>query len=210
MRKAFEKQIKTIEDQGEKQIKAIQDQGQVKTIKKYIYDNEDTPLISKQKKIFNKLVDERLEEKTDLDEKVNCDDLIYRYKGRTTHAKFDKFDNALDIIDKIRNDEASITDLKSKQTKFKSSLSDVKKAHKNRTKEEEDTLYNIEMFYKARNEAIKFHDDYSSTMSKTKRKAIKGTGLKILISKQMIQRLPIALAQVKAGNNSEDLLNEIR
>ena len=28
--------------------------------------------------------------------------------------------------------------------------------------------------------------------------------------KQMIQRLPIALAQVKAGNNSENLLNEIR
>ena len=26
----------------------------------------------------------------------------------------------------------------------------------------------------------------------------------------MIQRLPIALAQVKAGNNSERLLNEIR
>ena len=37
-----------------------------------------------------------------------------------------------------------------------------------------------------------------------------GTGLKILTSKQMLQRLPIALAQVKAGNNSEDLLNEIR
>ena len=28
--------------------------------------------------------------------------------------------------------------------------------------------------------------------------------------KQMLQRLPIALAQVKAGNNSENLLNEIR
>ena len=35
-------------------------------------------------------------------------------------------------------------------------------------------------------------------------------GLKILTPKQMIQRLPIALAQVKAGNNSENLLNEIR
>ena len=34
--------------------------------------------------------------------------------------------------------------------------------------------------------------------------------LKILTSKQMLQRLPIALAQVKAGNNSENLLNEIR
>ena len=33
--------------------------------------------------------------------------------------------------------------------------------------------------------------------------------LKILTSKQMIQRLPMALAQVKAGNTSENLLNEI-
>ena len=61
--KAFEKQIKTIEDQGEKQIKAIQDQdqGQVKTMKKYDYDDEHTPVISKQKEIFNGLADERLE-----------------------------------------------------------------------------------------------------------------------------------------------------
>ena len=34
--------------------------------------------------------------------------------------------------------------------------------------------------------------------------------LKILTPKQMLQRLPIALAQVKAGNNSESLLNEFR
>ena len=34
--------------------------------------------------------------------------------------------------------------------------------------------------------------------------------LKMLIPKQMLQRLPIALAQVKAGNNSKRLLNEIR
>ena len=47
--KAFEKQIKTIEDQGEKQIKAIQDQEQVKTIKRYTDDAKDTPMISKQK-----------------------------------------------------------------------------------------------------------------------------------------------------------------
>ena len=52
LEKAFEKQVKTIEDQGEKQIKAIQDQGQVKTINKYAYDAEDTPFISKQKEVF--------------------------------------------------------------------------------------------------------------------------------------------------------------
>ena len=37
-----------------------------------------------------------------------------------------------------------------------------------------------------------------------------GTGLKILTPKQMLQKLPIALAQVKADDNSERLLNEIR
>ena len=37
-----------------------------------------------------------------------------------------------------------------------------------------------------------------------------GEGLKILTPNQMLKRLPIALAQVKAGNNSESLLNEIR
>ena len=35
-------------------------------------------------------------------------------------------------------------------------------------------------------------------------------GLKILTPNQMLKRLPIALAQVKAGNNSENSLNEIR
>ena len=42
------------------------------------------------------------------------------------------------------------------------------------------------------------------------KKETQGKGLKILTPKQMIQRLPIALAQVKAGNTSENLLNEIR
>ena len=68
MGEAFEKQIKTIEDQRQKQIKAIQDQG-VKTIKKCTYEAEDTPLILKQKKIFNELVDEGLEKIADLDKK---------------------------------------------------------------------------------------------------------------------------------------------
>ena len=46
---------------------------------------------------------------------------------------------------------------------------------------------------------------YDARQNKTE-----GKGIKILTPKQMLQRLPIALAQVKAGNNSESLLNEIR
>ena len=50
------------------------------------------------------------------------------------------------------------------------------------------------MLYEARNEVIKFYDDYSSMVPEVKIKATKG----------------IALSQVKAGNKSQSLLNEIR
>ena len=43
-----------------------------------------------------------------------------------------------------------------------------------------------------------------------KPKQQKGIGLKILTPNQMLKRLPIALAQIKTGNNSESLLNGIR
>ena len=66
------------------------------------------------------------------------------------------------------------------------------------------------MLYKVRNSDIELFDDYSSMVSEAKLKTIKGTGLKILTSKQMLERLPLAPAQVKAGNNSEGLSNEIR
>ena len=66
------------------------------------------------------------------------------------------------------------------------------------------------MSYKVRKEVIKFCDNYSSIMSEAKIKSTEGKGIKILTPKQMLQRLPIALAHVKAGNNSESLLNEIR
>ena len=79
-----------------------------------------------------------------------------------------------------------------------------------KSKEQKNTIYNIEMLYKARNEAIKFYDDYSLMMSEAKQNETKRTGLKILLPKQMLQRLSIALAQVKAANSSENLLNEIR
>ena len=66
------------------------------------------------------------------------------------------------------------------------------------------------MLYKSRSKVIEFFDDYSSVVSRAKNEVTKGKGLKISTPKQMVQRLLIALAQVKAGNNSESLFNEIR
>ena len=53
--------------------------------------------------IFNKHVDEKLEKITDLDENVNHDELMYRYKGKIADIKFDEFDNVLGIINEIRD-----------------------------------------------------------------------------------------------------------
>ena len=68
--------------------------------------------------------------------------------------------------------------------------------------------------YHCRQEVFNFFRDYIKMILdssyKTKQDETKGTWLKILTPKQMLQRLPIALAQLKAGNNSESLLNEIR
>ena len=50
----------------------------------------------------------------------------------------------------------------------------------------------------------RFSDDYDSNEWSS------GAGLKILTNKQMLNRLPILLAQIQAGNNSMKLKNEIR
>ena len=106
-----------------------------------------------------------------------------------------------------------MADVKYNQKRSKYYLGEIKQGAK-KSKEQKNTIFNIELLYKAWNEAVKFCDDYSLMMPEAKTKAkqneTKGTGLKILTPKQMLQRLPIALAQVKADNNSENLLNEIR
>ena len=70
------------------------------------------------------------------------------------------------------------------------------------------------MLYKARNSVHESYDNYSSMLSKAKNKTRneeqESARPKILTPKQMLQRLPIAHAQVKLGNNSESLLIKIR
>ena len=82
----------------------------------------------------------------------------------------------------------------------------------NKTRIQRETLNNMNNLFNARDMTIKFIEDYGSMILEAKRlaKEQEGEGLKILTPNQMLKRLPIALAQVKAGNNSESLLNEIR
>ena len=70
--KAFEKQIKTIEDQGKKQIKAIQDKQLVNNL-----DYKDKLLLSKEREIFKDIYNKRLDKIEELNNKIDYDNLQY-------------------------------------------------------------------------------------------------------------------------------------
>ena len=98
------------------------------------------------------------------------------------------------------------------QENFRSELNEITRGS-NKSQTQLDTIKNAKNLYNSRQKIIDLLNDNSRIRFEAIYKAIKkitGTGLKILTPKQVLQRLPIALAQVKAGNSSESLLNEIR
>ena len=60
------------------------------------------------------------------------------------------------------------------------------------------------------NEGIKILNIVDKILNFTLKEQKQRGGLKILTPNEMLSRLPISLAQLKAGNNSEKLKNEIR
>ena len=91
-------------------------------------------------------------------------------------------------------------------------ISSTKPQNINKKKEKEIVKENMLNFYMGREVVLNaFRSKIFSTKSKGSTLLnTDNSKLKILTPKQMLQRLPTALAQVKAGNNSENLLNEIR
>ena len=81
----------------------------------------------------------------------------------------------------------------------------------NKTEEQRAKLDDLSKFYKDREDIIDSFDDSTTMASEARYKAIKktkGKGIKILPPKQMLQRLSIAIGQVKAGDTSDNLLNQ--
>ena len=205
--KAFEKQTKTIEDKGEKQIKAIQDN------RKQLISDDDYKnklLISKEREIFKDIYNKRLDKLEELNNKIDYDNLKYVVERSGDEYSFNKMKDPIALLNDIKKGKISLEEAKEKQKDYYDYLNTIRKGNKSANQKR--TLANINIFINARDNAIKFIEDYSSMILEAKKlvKEQEGTGLKILTPNQMLKRLPIALAQIKAGNNSEGLLNEIR
>ena len=150
--------------------------------------------------------------KSQLYDSVDYNNLKFYYVGNTKDVSFYKCKDSKEIFNAIRNNQIKFSEVNNKQSEFLNKLSNIKIAKK--TIEQKKAITNLEKFYLSREELINFFRDYIEMLSDanydSKHSETKGKGLTILTPKQMLQRIPIALAQVKAGNNSENLLNEIR
>ena len=115
------------------------------------------------------------------------------------------------IFKSIYKRDINFEDVEKEQMELRKNLGRIKQGDpKDKLPEQKKTVNNIKNLCNSKEEVVQIINNYAKNMSKNIYESKQGTGLKILSHKQMLQRLPVALAQVKAGNNSENLLNEIR
>ena len=108
--KAFKKQIKTTEDQGQEQIKVLntlKPKEQTKTITyKSDHDDDNTPI---SKEIYDEILEERMDEILKISREINYSDLVYDFKGPTLSINFAIFGGPMYTYNQLKNGEKNIT-----------------------------------------------------------------------------------------------------
>ena len=204
--KATEKQIKTIKDQGEKQVVALES---LKTSDKKLPPIKDfIPIENLNLEIINEI--KRIEE---IEKKVDRNRMVY--KGTNKTYDFRNFKTIHTFGNEIRNNVISLDTANLEQTNLLSYINDFTKKTKPQNPAQKklraDVLDSVTSLIEGREMVL---NAFKSGIFQVSKESQEGEGanemLRILTPNQMLKRLPIALVQVKAGNNSESLLNEIR
>ena len=203
LRKTFKKQITTIEDQGKKQVEAVDT---LKSNKKLTVED-----VIPKNALNNDEAKKDLDETKEIEKNKGREKLVYEANEYT--YSFKNFQTIKTFGRDIY--EGNIT--LEKANKYQSDLlveimnfrEKTKPQSPEKKQEKEIVLKNLCNFFVGREKTL---DAFESKIFLTK---FRGSGLlnfdhcklKILAPKEMLQRLPIALAQIKAGNNSESLVN---
>ena len=126
--KAFEKQKKTIEDQGEKQIKAIQDNKQP-----LISDNDykNKLLLSKEREIFKDMYNKRLDKIEELNNKIDYDNLKYVVVNSGKKFDFGVSEDPIAFLNDTKKGKISLEEAKDKQQNYLNYLNIIRKGNKN-------------------------------------------------------------------------------
>ena len=147
--KAFEKQIKTIEDQGKKQVDALESL-KPKEQKKPIEDKSNNR--PKATTIFDDLVNKRKEIMSELFDIVDYNNL--NFVGPTKDVSFYEYMDSRELFNAMRNSQIKFSEVKNKQNEFLNKLSNIKIGKK--TPEQKEVINNLEKFYNSREEVINF------------------------------------------------------
>ena len=163
--KAFEKQIKTIEDLGKTQVKAIQDNKKSVNINKD-NDYKDKLLLSRERKIFKDICNKRLDKIEELNNNIDYNDLNYVVIGAGDKYSFDDLDDPLTLLNNVKKGKTSMGKAIEQQYNFRKYLNLIPIGNKNENQKR--TLANINIFYNARDNAIQFIRDYGGMILEAK------------------------------------------
>ena len=124
----FEKQIKTIEDQGKKQVNALENLKLKEKIKP-IEDKSNNQ--SKATILFNEVINKRkalMKELYDYMSYISVDynNLKFEYVGLNNHASFYEYKVSKELFNAIKNNEIKFSEVKNKQNEFLNKLSNMK------------------------------------------------------------------------------------
>ena len=128
MGKTFEKQIKTIEDQGKKHVDALENL-KPKEETKPIEDKSNNQ--SKATIIFNELINKRKELMSELYDSVDYNNLKFEYVGPTKDVSFYEYMDSKELFNAIKNNQIKFSEVKNKQNEFLNKLSNIKIGKKN-------------------------------------------------------------------------------
>ena len=136
-------------------------------------------------------------------ETVDFNYVTYNFKDlKIPSVSFSKFKGLMYIFKSIHRGYTTLQDIEKEQIELKKDLGRIKQGDpKDKSQEQKKIINNIKILYNSSEEVVRMFNDYAKNMSRNIYDSKQGTGLKILTPKQMLQRLPIALAQIKAGNN---------
>ena len=156
MGKAFEKQIKTIEDQREKQINALKNL-KPKEQTKPIEDKSNNK--SKSTIISNKLINERKTIMSQLYDSVDYNSLKCEYMGPTK----DEYKDSKKLFNKIKISQIKFSEVNNKENEFLNNLNNVRIGKKLSNKKKR--LITLKNFYKSKEEVINFFRDCIEILS---------------------------------------------
>ena len=116
MEKSFEKQIKTLEDQGKKQVDALESLKTKEQTKAITYDDES---LEQKEESYNKLFDKKLDEIQELSREIDYKNLDYNFRTKASGSiNFIKFNGPFSLFRKIRDGDISLEIAQEDQEKF--------------------------------------------------------------------------------------------